>query len=65
MTQNMGLIDRVIRVVLAITFAALYYFEIVTGTIGIILLVLAAVFVLTSTIAFCPLYKPIGLSTKK
>ena len=59
----MGLADRTIRVILAVTFAALYSTGTITGTIGIVLMVLSAVFVLTSFISFCPLYLPFGLST--
>ena len=59
----MGLADRTIRVILAVAFAALYFTGTITGTIGIVLMVLSAVFVLTSFISFCPLYLPFGLST--
>ena len=59
----MGSTDRIIRVVLAIVFAALYFTHTVTGTLGIVLLVLAAVFLLTSLVSFCPLYAPFGIST--
>jgi hypothetical protein len=65
MKPNMGNIDRIIRVVLAIIFAVLYFSGTVTGTIGIILLVLGAVFLLTSLLSFCPLYLPFKFSTRK
>lgn len=63
MKKNMGNTDRIIRVLLAIVFVALYYAGIITGTIGIILLILAAIFVLTSLVSFCPLYAPFGIKT--
>ena len=63
MKKNMGSADRIIRIVVAAVFAALYFTGTVTGTFGIILLVLGAVFVLTSFLSFCPLYLPFGLST--
>ncbi len=63
--QNIGTTDRIVRILLAIVFAALYFTGTVSGAWGIILLVLAVVFVLTSIIAFCPLYLPFKLSTKK
>jgi hypothetical protein len=63
MKKNMGNIDRIIRIIFAVIFAALYFSGTVTGTIGIILLILGGVFVLTSMISFCPLYVPFGLST--
>lgn len=65
MKANMGSTDKMIRIIVAIIFAALYFTGQVTGTIGIILLVLAGVFVLTSLIGFCPLYLPFGISTCK
>ena len=65
MKRNMSNTDRVIRVVLAALFAYLYFGGIVTGIPGIVLLVLGAVFLLTSVIAFCPLYVPFKFSTYK
>jgi hypothetical protein len=65
MKPNMGSLDRIIRVVLAIIFAVLYFSNIVTGTLGIILLVLGGVFLLTSLFSFCPLYLPFKFSTRK
>lgn len=65
MKPNMGTTDRIIRVIIAALFAYLYFGGIVTGALGIILLVLAVVFVATSAIAFCPLYLPFKLSTRK
>ena len=63
MKKNMGNTDRIIRLLLAVVFAVLYFTNTVTGTVGIILLVLGAVFVLTSFISFCPLYSIFGIST--
>ena len=65
MKKNMGTIDKVIRILVAIVFAILFYTNVITGTLGIILLVLAVVFVLTSLISFCPLYWPFGINTGK
>lgn len=63
MKKNMGNTDRIIRVILAIVFAALYFTQTVTGTIGLVLVVLGAVFLATSFISFCPLYTLIGMNT--
>jgi hypothetical protein len=63
MKKNMGSADRIIRVIVAVVMAALYFTGTVTGTLGIVLLVLAVVFVLTSIMGFCPLYAIVGLST--
>lgn len=65
MKRNMSNLDRIIRVIVAAVFAYLYFGGVVTGTLGIILVVLAAVFLLTSLISFCPLYVPFKFSTKK
>lgn len=65
MKRNMSNIDRSIRVVLAALFAYLYFGGIVTGAFGIILVVLGAVFLLTSIVAFCPLYASFKISTFK
>ena len=63
MKKNMGNTDRIVRVLLAVVMGILYFTNVITGTLGIVLLVLAAVFVLTSFISFCPLYAPFGIST--
>ena len=63
MKKNMGTADRVIRIIIAAIIALLYFSDILTGSIGIILLILAIVFVLTSLISFCPLYVLFGLKT--
>ena len=63
MKRNMGSADRVIRIVLALVFAGLYFGGIVTGTVGIILLVLGGVFLATATLNWCGIYALVGLST--
>lgn len=65
MKKNMGAADRMIRLLLAAVFAGLYFTNTVTGTFGVILIVLAAVFVLTSLVSFCPLYPLLGINTCK
>ncbi len=67
MKKNMGIADRVIRIVIAVVIAILYFTktEPVTGTLGIILLVIGAVFLVTSVISFCPLYTLVGIKTCK
>lgn len=64
MKTNMGKTDRIIRVILAAIFAVLYFTGTVGGTLGLILLILAVVFALTSLVSFCPLYLPFKISTK-
>jgi hypothetical protein len=65
MKRNMSNIDRIIRAVLAAAFAYLYFGGIVTGAFGIVLVLLGAIFLLTSTVAFCPLYVPFKLNMYK
>jgi hypothetical protein len=65
MKKNMGLTDRSVRILLAVLFSILYYTETVTGSWGIVLLVLTGVFLLTSVISFCPLYMPFGINTSR
>lgn len=63
MKRNMGNADRFIRILIAAVVGVLYYTNVISGTLGIVLLVLAGVFVLTSLISFCPLYSLFGFST--
>jgi len=65
MKANMGTIDKIIRIAAAALVAILYFTNVISGTIGIVLLVVAAVFVLTSLISFCPLYSILGMNTTK
>lgn len=65
MKANMGSIDKVVRVLIAVVIAVLYFTEVINGTVAIILLALAGIFILTSLISFCPLYAPFGISTCK
>ncbi|MDD4992577.1 MAG: DUF2892 domain-containing protein [Paludibacter sp.] len=64
MKTNMGIIDRAIRIVIALIFVGLYFTNVVTGTLAIVLLVLAGVFTLTTLVGFCPLYWPFGINTQ-
>jgi len=65
MKQNMGLIDRLLRVAVAVVIAVLYFTNQISGTAAVILGIFAIVFILTSAAAFCPLYAPFKFSTKK
>lgn len=65
MKKNMGSTDKGIRIVVALIIAALYYFNVIEGTLAYILMALAIVFLLTSFISFCPLYLPLGINTCK
>jgi len=65
MTKNMGSADRIVRTLIAIVAIYLYFSGIVTGVVGIILIVLSSIFLLTSLISFCPLYRIFGVKTCK
>lgn len=65
MKVNMSSADRIIRVIIAVIFAALYLTGTVPGTLGLVLTIIAVVFLLTSFIGFCPLYTILGMRTKK
>ena len=63
MKKNMSTADRIIRLVISAILVALYFTNIIGGTVGLILLILATVFTITSIISFCPLYSIFGIST--
>jgi len=66
MKKNMGSVDKIIRVIIAIVIAVLYWQGIISGgTAAIVLLVFAGIFVVTSLVGFCPLYPIFGLNTCK
>jgi len=65
MNKNMGMVDRIICVVIAVVIAMLYFTRQSTGVAAIIPGILAIVFLLTSLISFCPLYHPFKISTIK
>jgi len=63
MKKNMGSTDKVIRLIVAAMLLVLYFNGTVSGTLGVIFIVIAAVFTLTSVISFCPLYSIFGMNT--
>lgn len=65
MKTNMGGVDRIIRIVLAALVAVLYFTGQISGVAAIVLGIIAVIFLLTGIVAFCPLYVPLKISTKK
>jgi hypothetical protein len=63
MKTNVGNLDKIVRIALAVVFAILYFTATVSGTLGIVLLVLGAVFLFTALMGSCPLYSIFGIST--
>jgi uncharacterized membrane protein YkgB len=65
MKKNMGLIDRVIRLLVVVVIAVLYYMGQLTGLAATILGIVAVAFLITSIVGWCPGYLPFGISTRK
>lgn len=65
MKKNMGVADSVIRMLIAVVILSLYLAGIINGTLSLILLAVAIIFILTGLIGFCPLYLLLGISTRK
>jgi hypothetical protein len=65
MKLNMGMIDRSVRLVIAVIIAVLYFTGQIAGTLSIVLAIVAIAFLVTSVIGWCPGYLPFGISTRK
>ncbi|OGS71440.1 MAG: hypothetical protein A3F91_05180 [Flavobacteria bacterium RIFCSPLOWO2_12_FULL_35_11] len=65
MKKNMGSADKLIRVLIAVVIAVLYYLGKIEGTLAIVLMAFAIIFLLTSLVSFCPLYTIFGIKTNK
>jgi len=65
MKKNMGTIDRVLRVTVAVIIGILYLTGQISGLAAIVLGVIAVIFVATSLVSTCPLYVPLGITTRK
>jgi len=65
MKKNMGTIDRIVRLIAVAVIAALYFTGQISGTLAIVLAVVAVILLVTSLIGWCPAYLPLKLSTKK
>lgn len=65
MKKNVGSPDKIIRFILAAVFVGLYFAGVAEGVVGVVLLVLAGIFVLTGFMNFCPIYTMLGIRTNK
>jgi len=65
MKTNIGTADKAIRILIAVVIGILYFTNVISGTLAIVLGILAIVFIVTSFISFCPLYLPFGIKTTK
>lgn len=65
MKLNMGNTDRMIRILIAVVIATLSFLDVISGTLQIVLLVVAVLMLVTSFMRFCPAYLPFGINTRK
>ena len=65
MINNMGVLDRTIRIILAIIIGLLYYFGLISGWVAIVLGIIALIFIITGILGYCPMYQLLKISTKK
>lgn len=65
MKKNIGNTDKLIRLILALIIAVLYFLNVITGTLALVLGILAVVLVATSLLNFCGLYAIFGINTCK
>jgi hypothetical protein len=63
MIKNVGTTDRIVRLIVGAVLTSLFFTKVISGVLGIILLVLAGIFALTAAIGFCPLYLPFGINS--
>ena len=63
MKKNVGTVDRIIRIIIAVAVTILYFTDIISGTVGLVLLVVAGILLLTSLVSFCPLYRVLGIQS--
>ena len=65
MTQNMGMVDRLVRTLVALAIGAAYFGGYVSGTVALVLGIVAVAFLVTSLVGWCPMYVPVGFSTRR
>ena len=65
MKANIGTTDRTVRILIATLILVLYFTNIISGTIAIILFIVAAILLITSFLNFCPIWRFLGISTKR
>jgi hypothetical protein len=65
MKKNVGTIDKVIRILIAVVMVVLYFTHMISGVLAIILLAVSVIFIATAFLSFCPIWFALGLSTRK
>lgn len=65
MKKNVGTIDKAVRLLIAVVVVVLYFTHVITGVLAVVLLALAAIFVVTSLVSLCPIWLALGISTRR
>jgi len=65
MRKNMGSLDRIIRLLIVALIVLLYFTSVISGSLALILGIIAVILFATSLVSFCPLYLPFNISTRK
>ena len=65
MEKNMGTVDKSLRIIAAVVVGILYYTKVINGTLAIVLMVFAIIFIVTSFMSVCPIYPLLGINTRK
>jgi hypothetical protein len=65
MKKNVGTIDRIVRILIAVVAAILVFAKVVTGTWAIVVIVAGVIMLATSIFNTCPIYCALGWSTCK
>jgi hypothetical protein len=65
MKLNLGTLDKILRILVAVAIGVLYFAKVISGTLGIVLVILAIIFLITAILGFCPIYAVLGLSSRK
>jgi hypothetical protein len=65
MKKNIGYADSILRIILAMMAAILYFTDVVDDSITLIPMIFAAVLLLTSLISYCPFYSIFRINTYK
>lgn len=65
MAKNMGTVDRVVRTLIAVLIGVLYFTNVISGTVALVLGIVAVIFLATSFVSWCPAYLPFKISTRK
>ena len=65
MKANIGSIDKLVRILIAALILVLYFANVISGTVAIVLFIVAAILLITAFINFCPIWHFLGISTRE